>query len=439
MKIADLVASIGFDFNNKNLLLFKAGLLGATTLLMKFSSEVVKATVSLDNLEKRTGINPDFVKQWEIVASQSNVAIGSIAEAIDTISRAKGDLLAGEGNITAWSLLGVDPTQNPEKVFNDIIEQIGKIEDLSLRTKRLSDLGFDPQLVNLIGKTNKNIDGLNKSLLTTTKERGNLLKLSNSIKSLVIVFGALKEKFVANAEPVRIFFDLIKRVLEITFKITDAIFGFGNAIKILTGLFLVFTARMFPIVSLITGILLVIEDVWTYLEGGESVLGRVIEWFNNLSIQAKLAIGMIGFFVAKFFLVYSVIKPLKMVIKNLTVIKGLFAILNKTNPFAFWITIISGAIFLIKKAYDLWKKWRNRKKEKQEIEQEDDLGDVKKYIIDYSQPNVKNPNATQNYINNNPNVNNTFNINGNQSPEMIANEIYGIQSQVNDASLLMGY
>lgn len=433
MKIADLVASIGFDFNNKNLLLFKAGLLGATTLLMKFSSEVVKATVSLDNLEKRTGINPDFVKQWEIVASQSNVAIGSIAEAIDTISKAKGDLLAGEGNITAWSLLGVDPTQNPEKVFNDIIEQIGKIEDLSLRTKRLSDLGLDPQLVNLIGKTNKNIDGLNKSLLTTTKERGNLLKLSNSIKSLVIVFGALKEKFVANAEPVRIFFDLIKRVLEITFKITDAIFGFGNAIKILTGLFLVFTARMFPIVSLITGILLVIEDVWTYLEGGESVLGRVIEWFNSLGVFGKLA------FLSIFISLLSVFKPLFSLLTSLRKMLVLFHLLKITNPFAFWITIISGAIFLIKKAYDLWKKWRNRKKEKQEIEQEDDLGDVKKYIIDYSQPNVKNPGATQNYINNNPNVNNTFNINGNQNPEMIANEIYGIQSQVNDASLLMGY
>lgn len=354
--IAKLSALLGFQFDDKNLLKFKIGMVGAIGAVAKFSADVVRATVDLDNFNKRTGISVEAIRDWQILAEQSNVSAESINSAFQSISNMKGKLLAGKGLDSAWGLLGINGSEDPEMIFEKVLNQLGKIEDVNLRNARLTEIGFDSQLVNLIGKTREDVDGIFKDLQLTEKERKSLLEVKKSFTDLRLLLSNLKEKFVALFYPIKLFLDLATRLYSIFYKIIDSTIGWGNAIKILatvfTGLMVVFA----PLTSLITAIGLAIEDVWTYFEGGESYFGMFVK---NAGVLGQVIAGLIKGFAL---FIKTGLQGFPIIFKIISgVLSGLiqgFALFIKTGlqgfPIVFKIIggVLSGFIQLLQALYD---------------------------------------------------------------------------------------
>lgn len=78
--------------------------------------------------------------------------------------------------------------------------------------------------------------------------------------------------------------------------------------------FAMLVARLFPVTTILTGLVLVIDDFLTYLEGGESYIGRFIDWLQAIipvSDGVGLAIGGIGATLITFLLPLLASMPFK--------------------------------------------------------------------------------------------------------------------------------
>lgn len=467
--LTELFALVGFKIDDKPMVKFMGQIYGGLSLMLRFTDEATRAIVALDNFNKITGVNTDTLRQWGFIAEQANVRASSVISAFETITRARGDMLAGRGISNAWALLGVDPSQDPEKVFNEVLQKLGQIKDVNLRNVRISDLGFDPQLVNLIGKTREDLQGVFVNLQVKDKEKKALLDLKKSFVDLRITFALFTEKIAASFFPIKSTLDLIGRMIYIFNTAIEATLGWERTLKLLTGTFLILFSKAHPIIALLTGIALIIEDIWTYFEGGESVFGLIIEKFKSLGIFAKISLLSISSLILLNILhiisfiknVWSLITSLKSLViwlnlvkyinpfsgiktafitvisgftKLIVLCKSLFAwfmALNVANPIM-W--IVAGVLALIAALYVLYKFWKNRKKKDYSIMDDEGF----KAMRDMTQglnPNIRAVAGVSN-INNNPQITNNFNIDGSKNPQAVADEIFGYQSQLNQTSLM---
>ena len=472
--LTELFALVGFKIDDKPMVKFMGQIYGGLSLMLRFTDEATRAIVALDNFNKITGVNTDTLRQWGLMAEQSNVRASSVISAFETITRARGDMLAGRGISNAWAVLGVDPSQDPEKVVNEVLQKLGQIKDVNLRNVRISDLGFDPQLVNLIGKTKEDLQGVFVNLQVKDKEKKALLDLKKSFVDLRITFALFTEKIASSFFPIKSTLDLVGRMIYIFNTAIEATLGWERTLKLLTGTFLIFFTKAHPIVALLTGIALIIEDIWTYFEGGDSVFGRIVQWWDKLNDSAKFGLYLIGTTFASI-LISSIqaLKPINNIIiavatlisklnilqntmkliagikeftqmkilplvlggftKLIVLCKSLFAwfmALNVANPIM-W--IVAGVLALIAALYVLYKVWKNRKKKDYSIMDDEGF----KAMRDMTQglnPNIRAVAGVSN-INNNPQITNNFNIDGSKNPQAVADEIFGYQSQLNQTSL----
>lgn len=277
--IAKLSAWLGFKVDDKGLQKFKLGLVGATAAIIKFTNDTVKAVNQLDNFNKRTGISENFAYEFMNMAKVANISSDTILNNLETISRARQDILRGEGNIQPWALLGVDITDNPEKVFNDIIEKIKTINDPALRSKLLTDAGLDAQLTNL---SNIDMSGVATDLYLDNKNRDALKELSSEINKLGLNLRLLKDKFIAFATPIRWTVELINRLIFGFTNLIESTIGLNKFSKIFTGAIIALFIAWKPLWAIIGAVILVIDDFLTYLRGGESVIGKFIGKLKEL-------------------------------------------------------------------------------------------------------------------------------------------------------------
>ena len=467
--LTELFALVGFKIDDKPMVKFMGQIYGGLSLMLRFTDEATRAIVALDNFNKITGVSGDVVRQWGFIAEQANVRASSIISAFETITRARGDMLAGRSISNAWALLGVDPSQDPEQVFNEVLNKLGQIKDINLRNVRISDLGFDPQLVNLIGKTREELQGVFVNLQVNDEEKQSLLDLKKSFVDLRITFALFTEKIAAAFFPIKSTLDLVARIIYIFHKAIDATVGWERTLKILTGTVLILFAKAHPIIALLTGIALIIEDVWTYFEGGESVLGLLIEKFKSLGIFSKISlISMGSLILLSATHIIGLIKNVWSLITNLKSVVVLFKLLSYINPFggigkivttvlgyfgklillckALWgwfvaidlvnpfILMTAAVLALIAALYMLYKFWKNRKKKDFNIMDDEGFRAMRDMTQGLT-PNMGTMASVSN-INNNPQITNNFNIDGSKNPQATANEIFNYQSQLNQTSLM---
>lgn len=435
--IAELFANVGFKIDESNLLKFKIGLVGTAAAILKFTADVVKATVELDNFEKRTGVSSQLVSEWQLVAKTSNVSADSINGAFESIAQARANILTGNGNIKPWALLGVDPTQDPEVVFQKVLDSLNDIQDVGVRTKRIADIGLDPQINNLIGKTKDSIGSLNKSLMQTSEEKKAMLDLNKSFNELKITLSLIKEKFASYFFPIKSLIDLFKRMIDITISLAEKLGGLKKVITAIGLIFGILFIAVFPMTALFIGLALIIEDVWTYFEGGESVLGKLIDKFpilgdiiKGITAVVKSLKEAFGFLVAYFkddinFQVENLIKNFKFLINILETVMGFIKGIGE----------FSGKII---------SKFIDKDTDKKNQESDDRIKNyLEKKGVDYDefQNNLKNNFAPSDPSSNNiSNINqeNTITFNGIQNPQEMADKIKPVlnfEDNLNSSSL----
>lgn len=212
--------------------------------------------------------------------------------------------------------------------------------------KKMRESTDEAEKLNLLmGELVNNTANYNRELIKTPS--GKVLNLQSKISSKLYELG--KHTIYLKVQFLDLYYSFLP-VLSIVIRLVSSVVGLflklisvvGKALSflidgfaemsdwlkilrhILIGLAVGFGIAFFPVTATILGILILLEDLWVYLNGGESVIGSIIAWFGKLwdkiingviSIKNKI-IDMWGFIKVKFWEFIDWIKKWYKIIKD---------------------------------------------------------------------------------------------------------------------------
>lgn len=366
--VAKLSAWLDFNFNDKDLLKFKLGIAAASAALIKFTADTMKTTAALSNLNIKTGVSEEFANEMGRLADVAGIGKEAIFSAFESISQAQADFKRGEGNISPYTFLGINPMdKKPEEVFKEVLKALDKFgDDAQAKTKALQDLGLDPLLQSLDLKQSP----LSKDLLLNKDDIKSLKDLRAEIGKFQTNLAILRDKFIALATPIRTFFELGNRIINGLSLLIKNTIGFEKAAKWLSGTLLILVSLITPKLSLVGLFLLVVEDFIVYLNGGKSVIGYFVEslkevvnwlteWYKTQPALNQFLFKW-GSYLAGGLGIAALIPKISALLSGLKLIVGTFKILQLNNPFI----IILASILLTIKAIKWIQEWLDKQNEK---------------------------------------------------------------------------
>lgn len=332
MTVANLFARIGLktdeakakSFNN-SMKAAKATLIGVTAVaagaalaIRKISKEAMEAAVSLKQMNVETGVSTTQLQKWQQVAEQTNQSAESVNAAIKAITSNQEKIRLGQGNISGFQILGIDPTQDPF----DILEQLRtKTEGLSeamkrnilaqtgvgagmLQTLSLSREEFDamasrafiisPQAIETLNQTKATMDHAARGIqyLKTQIAVGLAPQIKKTTELFLKFIKANEEGIIKGFQKA---FDILSKFIGAVMNVgrlidnlTRGVLGAHGAIKLLLGVVVAMNAAFLlsPMGLFIAGIILLvalIDDLAVYAKGeGKSVFGELMKNFPAL-------------------------------------------------------------------------------------------------------------------------------------------------------------
>ena len=314
MKIAELFAVISLKGGKETVatmkglldttIATKVALLGAVTALYKMSDVARQAAMDLDIYQNNTGLSGEQLQELSYKAAQAGVSMKELGGTIQRLQQMSTDVLMGKGMPEPFMWLQLDPKQSP-------IAQLDKI-GVKLRELSQTEPALAKNIANQLGLSdnvyysllNNANDEMNKQFLLTMKEQKALVALNKEwnkvwfyIKQITIklqgIGAALQTRFV------KILLNAIQGLGEILTRVYDFIDAnedLKNVLMVVGGVLITYFA---PWLTLLAGIALVLEDIFVYFQGGDSVTGQIVEWckqserFKNIWLGIKTVFDLI--------------------------------------------------------------------------------------------------------------------------------------------------
>ena len=308
-----------------NLIAVGAAFTGAVVGLNTLVNSSLKGVVSLQNLSNQTGLAVENLQKLQQVGQLSNLSLSAdqIAQSIGNLQKNINDITVfGAGNLTPFSQLGVDPMQS--KTAFEVLERVREnIKGLNAATATnlISQIGLSPEFINILRLSREEFDKLSNNMFLSGQQRKDIDKLGTSMKSLQLRFIALKDQAVAKLAPeleklvnqffkwvddngnniiqlisgigksFAVFTKAVSGAFSLVSGFINKISGLENGITILTaamaGLLLTFR----PFLLGLGAIVLLLEDFAVFSAGGESVIGDLVNAFEDIPDIVKLLGG----------------------------------------------------------------------------------------------------------------------------------------------------
>jgi hypothetical protein len=302
MKILELFAEIGLKgATNVNMslkglasssLALKTAIVAAVVAMERMSAAARAMAVDLDKYEKLTGKSADQLQELKFMAEQAGISGDELAGTIQSLQKARTDILLGNGNITPFMMLGIDPNTDPVEMLEVLRRKIG---ELPVETARniTGMLGISDNMFYMLSQSGKEFEKLQQKYKLTEKNRKDLLLLNTEWRKLWFIIKNVSAQFQAVLAPVvRVLIRGLSNLVDMFKSIGDWISYLFDRFEVLKpiviGAALAFAVYFAPWVSLITAIVLLIEDIWVALQGGDSLIGSALEpisqFFADLTI-----------------------------------------------------------------------------------------------------------------------------------------------------------
>jgi len=340
MTVAELFARIGIKADDSQVKRFmgsmkvaKIGMIalsaaaaGTALAIKKITTEAMASAVALKQFEVETGSSAQELQKWQSVAEQTNQSAESVSNAIKAIVANQEKIKLGQGDISGFQMLGIDPRQDPFKILEDlrvktkglsegmkknILAQtgvgVGLLQTLNLTRKEFDAMSakafiISPQAIETLNKTKASIDLASRGIKFMKAQIA--VGLSPQIEKLTksfIEFMKVNEKGIIEG---------FKKAFTFVTKFTGAVMSVGralnnviintigwkNAVFALVGVFVLLNSTLLlsPIGLITAGIILlvaVMDDLFRFSQGRESLFGKMMEGIKN----SKIMEWIIGF------------------------------------------------------------------------------------------------------------------------------------------------
>lgn len=349
MTIAELVAKISLKGGKesvatmkgllKSTIATKAALLGAATAMYKMSEAARQSAVYMDMYQLNTGLSITQLQQLSFKASQAGVSITELGGAIQKLQQMNANARLGYGWDPILTRFGLTPGQDP-------VTQLDKIS-AALKRMGASNPAEAHALASKVGLSDSmyyalmkmGTEQMNKQLILTNKEQQALVKLNQQwnkfwfyLKQIIIKIQALSSEFQTGlvrilVRAVQGFYELFSRIyktIDASDRLKVAVFALGAALAY----------AFAPELLLLAGLAVILEDIFTYFEGGDSITGEIVEWvkqsqylqdvWEGLKVTFELIKGVWAGMKAEFAYVFDKVKELISFIDEHPVLKKIF-------------------------------------------------------------------------------------------------------------------
>jgi len=326
MTIVDLFARIGLKTDeakaksfSRSMNTLKNGMVvatatavGVSAAINKITNDAMKMGVAFKQFEVETGASAQELQKWQSVVEQTNQPIESVTSAIKALATSREKIKLGQGDISGYQLLGIDPNKDPFEILEDL--RI-KTQGLSQAMKKdiLSKFGVGSGMIQALEMTNEEFNKLSAnafiiqpSAITTLNQAKASMDLAGRaidyMKSQIAV--GLSPQIVLLTKRITAFIkkneDGIIKGFQLSFKwvskFTDAIIntvswidtlvtktiGWKNGIIGVMGVLALLNTQLIlsPIGLMTAGLLLLIavmDDIKGYSEGKNSLFGKMMD------------------------------------------------------------------------------------------------------------------------------------------------------------------
>ncbi len=292
MKIGELFVELGFmsgddgkklnDFargiGNLNLSSI-AAVLGVGALyeaLRRMTEQAVAAGLAIHSFGVQTGLSTSAMQQWSFFAEQMGASGEDVANALKSIQMQQAKIKIGQGNPNVFSMIGASVSDDPFKVLESLQK---KYKMLRPDLQRLinSEFGLSDAMLNVLKASDEQISKIGKIKVASDGANESIVKMRETWVEIRQALFRFSNAVIAALAPA---FEHIGKLLMDLGRGIEIIFQFKAALIVLGSTLLIMFA---PVVAAITAFVLLIDDMYTYFEGGEAALMPLWKGIDKVS------------------------------------------------------------------------------------------------------------------------------------------------------------
>lgn len=271
----------------------KVALGAAATALYQMSKAARDMAVTLDMYQLNTGLSGQQLQKLSYQAAQAGVSMGELGNTIQHLQNLSAKANLGEGWSPVLSRFGIMPGQDPVTQLNKIGAALRRMQSYAPGEARqlAHEVGLSDTMYYALLKGGT--DEMNKQFLLTLKEQNALVKLNIQwnrfwfyIKQITVKIQALgagmQMKFV------NVLVNAVQGAGELLTRFVSLVETNKELKYIIAGILLYFN----PWLAILAAIGLILEDIFVYFQGGDSITGKIVEWCKQSQKMQDIWLGI---------------------------------------------------------------------------------------------------------------------------------------------------
>ena len=173
-----------------------------TAAFMGMLGLAMSAGQGLEKFRLATGLSTTDLQQWQFAAAKAGVSGQELEEAVKRLQMVTPKILMGGGEgMAAWTLLGLNPTENPFVTLAKLSKELGSFDDKRVAAARylVSQIGMGDNMFQMLRRGLG--AGLPSSLTVTPEEIKRLDQMKGSWNAISFEIGKAGERFSAMFKP----------------------------------------------------------------------------------------------------------------------------------------------------------------------------------------------------------------------------------------------
>lgn len=265
-------------------------LVGVAGALTYFVNKAAQAAVHIDKISSSTGLSTDKLQRLGDMAAQSGSSMDDLAGAVAGFQKNSVDIMLGKGgNIGPFQFLGLNPHDDPLKILDQLSVKLKKMPT-TLGTAMAKDLGLSDDLIYFL-RNKENLKPTNEETILTDKEIKRLKNFNFEFNRIWEQSKRALQKMASFLTPIAntilYAFDRVTIMFsEMTNRVNPYMDSIQKFMPVLATMAGILFAAFFPITATILALGLAFEDLWAFVRGDDSMLGRMLKWFTD--IQSRI-------------------------------------------------------------------------------------------------------------------------------------------------------
>lgn len=269
-------------------------IMASAAALSYFAKKASDAAVHIDKISSLTGLSTTSLQRMGDMAAQTGASIDDVAGAVRHFQEESVNIMLGRGgNIGVYQFLGLNPHDDPLKLLDQLSRKL-KTMPTALGTTMAKDLGLSDDMIYLL-KNTQNLKPPADGTLLSEKEIRRLKEFNFYFNRVFEQGKRVLQKFAAFLTPITTqivyVFDRIGTMFAGVMEKMEPFFvklkQYMPYLAVIGG---VLFAAFFPLTAALVGISLVLEDLWSFVQGDDSLFGRMLKWLTDINGAIKDAI-----------------------------------------------------------------------------------------------------------------------------------------------------